>query len=95
MRLYKKWHDNIGNINFDQSKNALSLIGIYKVVQKTGTTLKESVETIGFSKGTTSRPFESLQGKGYIQRQLSNKNENEKSPENLYFYYFIAITYKK
>lgn len=61
-----------GNINSDLSKNELSLIGV--IIQKPGITLTEAAEILGVSKRTTSRIFASLQEKGCVKREGSNKN---------------------
>lgn len=60
------------NINFDLSKNELSLIGV--IIQKPGITLTEAAEILGVSKRTASRIFASLQEKGCVKREGSNKN---------------------
>lgn len=61
-----------GNINSDLSKNELSLIGV--IIQKPGITLTEAAEILGVSKRTASRIFASLQEKGCVKREGSNKN---------------------
>lgn len=60
------------NINSDLSKNELSLIGV--IIQKSGITLTEVAEILGVSKRTASRIFASLQEKGCVKREGSNKN---------------------
>lgn len=61
-----------GNINSNLSKNELSLIGV--IIQKPGITLTEAAEILGVSKRTASRIFASLQEKGCVKREGSNKN---------------------
>ena len=61
-----------GNINSDLSKNELSLIGV--IIQKPEITLTEAAEILGVSKRTASRIFASLQEKGCVKREGSNKN---------------------
>lgn len=61
-----------GNINSDLSKNELSLIGV--IIQKPGITLTEAAEILGVSKRTASRIFASLQEKGCVKRESSNRN---------------------
>lgn len=61
-----------GNINSDLSKNELSLIGV--IIQKPGITLTEAAEILGVSKRTASRIFASLQEKGCVKREGSNKS---------------------
>ena len=60
------------NINSDLSKNELSLIGV--IIQKPGITLTEAAEILEVSKRTASRIFASLQEKGCVKREGSNKN---------------------
>ena len=61
-----------GNINSDLSKKELSLIDV--IIQKPGITLTEAAEILGVSKRTASRIFASLQEKGCVKREGSNKN---------------------
>lgn len=61
-----------GKINFDLSKKESSLIG--KIIQNPKITITEAAENLGVSIRTTSRIFASLQEKGYINREGSNKS---------------------
>jgi Predicted transcriptional regulator containing an HTH domain and an uncharacterized domain shared with the mammalian protein Schlafen len=44
------------------------------IIQKPGITLTEAAEILGVSKRTASRIFASLQEKGCVKREGSNKN---------------------